>query len=129
MIDSQHPIEVIHFMLNQLGQGAFGRKAVAHPGAVLMFNDHADVAAKPHHQIREREAVIPQFERFGAFFQIDGIDQLVAAAVDLKENHAEQLADLDGADAAAEAAAAAEVGECVLKILENAPRDGGISGG
>ncbi len=129
MIDGEHAVEVIHLMLDQLGEGVHGFKAVARAGGVIMFNDDTRVAAEVDHEIGEREAVVPNLEGFSALLQIRGIDELVAASIHVEEDDAEGLADLDGADAAAEAVAAAEIGEGVFEIREDAPRFRRIPGG
>lgn len=128
VIDGEDAVEVIHLVLDELGQGPFGFEAVAGTGAVLVFNHDAEVTAQPDHEIREREAVVPQFKSLRALFQADGIDQLVAAAVHLEEDDAERLADLDGADTASEAVAAAEIGEGVGEVGQNAPDFRGAGG-
>lgn len=128
VIDGKDAVEVIHLVLDELGQGPFGLEAVAGTGAVLVFDHDAEVAAQADHEIGEREAVVPHFEGFGALFPADGVDELVATAIGFEEDDAERLADLDGADAASEAVAAAEIGEGVGEVGEDAPDFRGAGG-
>lgn len=126
MVDGEDAVEVVHFVLEKFGHWACGVEFVPVALAVLVAEPDAEAALEPDHEVGQGEAVVPDGEFLGALPEPLGVDEFVADAADVAEDDADGGADLDGADAAAEAVGAAKLGEGVFEVLEDFGGGGGI---
>jgi len=119
VVDGQNAVEVVHFVLKELGHGAGGIEFEPLAGTVLVAEPDALTALKPNHEVGEREAIVPEGEPFRAPPGPLGIDQFVADAVNQAEDDAHRPADLDGANAAPESMGKTERGQGVFEVVQD----------
>lgn len=120
MVDREHSIQVVHFVLNEFGEGIAGSQFPPPAHTVLVPQPHFPVALQADHQVRKREAIVEQLKPFFASKSVFRVDQFVIDPLKTKKDNADRPSDLDGADAAAESMCALELVERVGEILDDA---------
>ena len=125
-VHRQNPVEMVHLMLNQLRERAHRFKLVVPGIRGLVAEAHPARPFHPCHQVREGETVVPKLKAVSAFPTEFRIDELIADAFEFEEDHPAQIADLDRADAPAEAMKFAKCGKRRGKILDKGPGFGGF---
>lgn len=126
-VDGEDAVEVVHFVLDEFGEGAGGREFAGFSGSGEVAQAEGGVSLETDHEVGEGEAVVPKGEFVLAEEGEFGVDQFIADASDFEEDDAEGDADLDGGDAAPEAVGAAELAEGGVEVAED--EEGVVGGG
>lgn len=125
-VDSEDPIEVIHFVLDEFGEGAGGVERLVMAFGVGVAEAESLGAFEPDEEVGEREAVVPEAEFLFAQPFVLGVDERKFGAFEFEVDDAKGGSDLDGADAAAEAVGALEFVEGVAEVADSRVGGGGV---
>ena len=129
LIHGKDTVEVVHFVLDKFGEGAFGFEDTVLAGNTLITKDKTPVALKADHQIGKGEAVVPELEFVAGQPGIFRVHEFILLTLDFEVDDAAGFADLDGADTAAEPVGTAKLEEGGAKVAEEEAGGGGFGDG
>jgi len=116
-VHGEYSVEMIDLVLQQLGERALGVNAVASSREVLVFHRDAMGSLYPNHEIRKREAVIPDEEVVIADIQDFRIDHREPFGVLDDQEHPDRRTDLRSGDAPAVPVALLPIAERVPQVV------------
>lgn len=125
-VDGEDSIQVVHFVLDQFGEGIAGVQFSPGAGPILVFQPDCRVAPQTDHEVGKGEAIVPELKRLRAALQVLRVDQLVRAAIDMEKDDAAGVADLNGGDAASKTMGTAERGEGIAEVGQERGDGGGL---
>lgn len=120
-VHGEYSVEMIDLVLQQLGERALGVNAVASSREVLVFHRDAMGSLYPNHEIRKREAVIPDEEVVIADIQDFRIDHREPFGVLDDQEHPDRRTDLRSGDAPAVPVALLPIAERVPQVVGHDP--------
>ncbi len=129
MIHGEDAVEVVHLMLDEFCEGAFGFEDPVLAGNTLITKDKTPVALKADHQFGKGEAVVPELEFVAGQPGIFRVHEFILLTLDFEVDNAAGFADLDGADTAAEPVGTAKLEEGGAEVAEEEAGGGGVGDG
>ncbi len=129
MIHGKDTVEVVHFVLDKFGEGAFGFEDAVLTGNTLITKDNAPVAFKADHQIGKGKAVVPELELVAGQPGVFRVHEFIFLTLDFEVDDAAGFADLDGANTSAEPVGTAKLEEGGAKVAEEEAGGGGFGDG
>jgi len=120
-VHGKYTVEMVNLVLQELGERALGVNAVASSSQVLVLHRDAVRPLDPDHEVRKREAIIPNQEILIADIHDFRVDHGEALGVLNDKDQPDGCADLGSGDASAAAVALLPVAERIPQVVRHHP--------